>query len=447
MSPKRRMALDEIIMKFRKGRVSRRTFLERVLAVGLTSAAALTLLESCGESRSATYLVWQSEFDNSGVYQDLVKRFNSLQKDVHVVLQIGAPATDDLVTMERNMFLAKSVSVDIFSVDIIYVSEFASHGWLEPISEKQWPISERKKYLSQPIDACTFNKQLWAAPFRADVGLIYYRTDLVSQPPKTWEELTETAKSIINSQSNPSRINGYVWEGAQYEGLVCNFDEVLHGYGGSLFQRVDDPKEVTVNSPEAIQALETMVNWIYTSHISPEDTLTYTEEIARQAWEDGSAIFMRNWPYVYSATKQNPRLQSKFAIHPMLSGGNNTAGHSSIGGWNLAMNARIDSDRKAAAWQFIQYMLGLEAQRVAAIKASWTVTLQSIYKDTEVLKQVPLLNQLLPMLQTAVPRPITPKYMDISTAIRFRVRQALSRTLPPREALAALEIDLKKIVA
>ncbi|HYU75800.1 MAG TPA: extracellular solute-binding protein, partial [Ktedonobacteraceae bacterium] len=236
---------------------------------------------------------------------------------------------------------------------------------------------------------------------------------------------------------------GYVWQGAQYEGLVCNFDEVLHGYGGSLFSDPFHPTVVTVDSPQARQALTTMVNWI--NKISPDDTDTYTEEVTRNTWEKGEALFMRNWPYAYSHSQQTT-LAHKFGIHPMLSGGINTIGHSSLGGWQLAINAFIDPVKQDAAWEFIQYMLQPEAQKIGATVASWVMTLMSIYEDQEILSKFPFYKQLKPILQAAVPRPVTPNYTDMSTAIVFHVRQALARQASVSETLKALAAKLEQLI-
>jgi multiple sugar transport system substrate-binding protein len=369
-----------------------------------------------------------------------VNTFNERnQGRIHVTLQLGPDGTNDLITIERNMLKARSAAVDIFSVDIIYVAEFAHQHWLQPISESRWPQQERAKYWQSPLQACTFGGQLWAVPLRSDVGLIYYRTDFISTPPTTWEELTSLALAI-RAQKNHHPQYGYVWQGAQYEGLVCNFDEVLHGYGGSLFLEPLNPTVVTADSPEARQALTTMVNWIGT--ISPPDTDTYTEEVTRTTWSSGDALFMRNWPYAY--TDQPPALAHKFDVHPMLSGGNNHMGHSSLGGWQLAINAFIDPHKQDAAWEFIQYMLQPEAQKIGALTASWAMTLQSIYENQEVLSKVPLYKKLKLILQTAVPRPVTPNYADISTAIVLHVRQALARKVSVPEAVKALASKLKQ---
>ena len=440
-----RLAFDELIIKLRSGRVTRRTFLERAWAVGLSSTSALSLLESCGNSHSDTtiHLLWQSEYDPSNAYPQLVEGFNERNRGrIHVSLQLGPNGTNDLVRIERNILKAHSAAVDIFSVDIVYMAEFARQRWLQPISESRWPQRERAKYLELPLQACTFDGQLWAVPFKSDVGLIYYRTDFISTPPTTWEELTSMARAVLE-QKNHHPQYGYAWQGAQYEGLVCNFDEVLHGYGGSLFLDPLHPTVVTVDSSEAEQALATMVNWKGT--ISPRNTDAYTEVVTQALWESGKALFMRNWPYAYST--QSQALDHHFAIHSLLPGGNNHTGHSSLGGWQLAINAFIDPAKQDAAWEFIQYMLQPEAQKIGATMGSWAMTLQSIYEDQEVLSKVPFYEQLKPILQAAVPRPVAPNYIDISTAILFHVRQALAGLMSVPEAIEGLASRLKQLTS
>src|SRR6266849_10938596 len=79
MVPEQREALDEIIVKIRVGRMTRRTFLERAVAIGLSSSVAGSLLEACGGtsnttggSGQTTNIVWQSENDTSPTYPALV---------------------------------------------------------------------------------------------------------------------------------------------------------------------------------------------------------------------------------------------------------------------------------------------------------------------------------------------------------------------------------------
>src|SRR5581483_11108709 len=151
-----RTEMDEIIRKMRSGRISRRSFLERAGAIGLASGAAMSLLEACGGSGSSgggggstANLVWLSEQDPTGTYAGLVTEFNQTvgkQKGIHVTSQQVA-STDDLLARYTNMLRARSASADVMSIDIVFPAQFAASQWTVPITETQWPTSERAKYL------------------------------------------------------------------------------------------------------------------------------------------------------------------------------------------------------------------------------------------------------------------------------------------------------------
>src|SRR2546421_1382375 len=444
MVPEQREALDEIVVKIRSGRITRRTFLERAIALGLTSSVAGSLLEACGGGSSGgssgpTDIVWQTENDNSGTYPALVDAYNKSNKDnVHVTWHNGPSGTGDILTIYDNTLRARSGSIDVMSIDVVYPAEFASQGWTVPL-DSRWPASDRANYLPGPIKSCTYNGQVVAAPLRTDLGVLYYRTDIISTAPNTWNDLVSMAKS------NASKTKyGYVWQGSQYEGLVCDFSEVLQGYGGTVLDP-NDSKKVTVNSPEGVQGLTEMVSWVGT--ISPTSITTYTEEPARQAFQNGDAIFMRNWPYAYSLGNDasKSKVAGKFDIHSMPYGGSSTVGHSCVGGWNMAINAF--SKNPDASWSFIKYMLGPAAQKQLAIKGSFTPALKSVYDDADVKAKQPLFTKLAPILQNALPRPVSAVYPDLSNIIQTHVHQALTKAATPTAALTALQTQLQALVS
>ena len=118
MVPEQREALDEIIVKIRSGRITRRTFLERAIALGLTSSVAGSLLEACGGggggSSGPTSIVWQTENDTSGTYPALVDTYNKTNKDnVHVIWHNGPSSTDTMLTIYDNTLRARSASFDV----------------------------------------------------------------------------------------------------------------------------------------------------------------------------------------------------------------------------------------------------------------------------------------------------------------------------------------------
>ncbi|HET8851878.1 MAG TPA: ABC transporter substrate-binding protein [Ktedonobacteraceae bacterium] len=437
--------IDEIITKIRAGRMTRRTFLERAVAVGLSSTAAVSLLEACGGTSSSTGGQGQTanvnyiEKDTNGVYAGLVSTFNAQNNGVHVTYNSNAPNdTGQLLTILTTALRARSGSIDVFPMDIIWPAEFGANGWTVPLDDK-WPASDRANYLPGPLQGCTYNGKLWAAPYRTDAGLIYYRKDIISTPPNTWADLTSMAKAAAPSKAK----FGYVWQGAQYEGLVCDFVEVLYGYGGNVLDPTN-PKSVIVNSPEGMQALTLMASWVGT--ISPAAVTTYKEEDARSAWQDGDAAFMRNWPYAYVLGNDptTSKIAGKFDVHPMLYGGSNTVGHSNIGGWQYGINAF--SKNPDASWKFVQHMLSPASQKTIALQLSLFATLKSIYTDPDVLAKIPFFGKMQPVFQTALPRPVSPFYPDISDAIQLRVHNALTKQASPSAALSQLASDLQAIV-
>lgn len=443
MGPEQREDLDEIVVKMRAGRMTRRTFLQRAAAIGLSSAAAVSLLEACGGGGGGgpATISWESEHDSANVYGPMVDEFNKSNKDNITVNFVNGPNdTGQLRTKFTTMLRGRSGDIDIMSMDIIWPAEFAANGWTVPL-DKYWPASERANYLAGPVKGCTFNGQVWAAPLRTDTGLIYYRSDIIPTAPNTWDDLTSMAN---DAQTGGKTKYGYVWQGAQYEGLVCDFVEVVYGYGGNVLDP-NDPTKVTINSPEAVQALTKMVDWV--GKISPSAVTNYKEEDARSTWQNGDSAFMRNWPYAIALGNDpsTSRVAAKFHFHPMLYGGSNTIGHSNVGGWQLGINAF--SKNPDAAWKFISYMLQPAQQKRLAIVASLNATLKSIYDDPDVLAKQPDFAMFKSIFDTALPRPVSPKYPDITLAIQQRVHDALLGKTTPAAALSALASDLQGLVS
>ena len=383
-------------------------------------------------------IVWQSEDGGSAdVYGALVNHYNKTNRDgVYVTLRNGPGSTDKLLSIYENT-LSRS-DIDVMSIDVIWPALFASKGWTVTLNDK-WPANERASYLPGPIQSCTYNDKIVAAPLRTDLGLIFYRTDIIKTPPDTWNGLVNLVRGIASTARY-----GYVWQGVQNEGLMCDFIEVLHGYGGRVLAP-NDPKKVVINSPAAVQALTEIVSWVGT--ISPSSVVEFDEIACVNAFGEGDAIFMRNWPFAY-ALENDPtssKIAGKFDIHGMLSGFRQTTGHSCIGGWNLAINAV--SKHVDASWKFIQYMLGPYAQKQMAIQASFTPALQSVYYDPEVQQKEPLFTKLFPILQTALPRPVSPMYPQLSKMIQSHVHQALLKLVSPQAALNALQSDLQALIS
>ena len=84
------------------------------------------------------------------------------------------------------------------------------------------------------IEPATQDGRLWALPWFMNVGLLYYRKDLLAKyglaPPETYDELARQVRLIQAGERDP-RLDGYLWQGKQYEGGMVNVLEALWANG------------------------------------------------------------------------------------------------------------------------------------------------------------------------------------------------------------------------
>jgi len=230
---------------------------------------------------------------------------------------------------------------------VIWAPEFAAAGWILDLDRFRPRIDD---FFPATLTANRWNGALFALPWFVDVGMLYWRTDVMARAPTDLVELRQLAARGTREHAIPF---GFVWQGARYEGLVTVFLELLGAFGGTI---LDDHGRVVVDSDRAVDALTWMRDSIDVDRIVPASALTWQEEQVRLAFQNGQAVFMRNWPYAH-ALLQDPsqsRVAGRFGIAPMpaTSGGSPTA---ALGGSVLAINANSgDSD---AAYQLIEYLL------------------------------------------------------------------------------------------
>ncbi|MBA3405172.1 MAG: ABC transporter substrate-binding protein [Gemmatimonadaceae bacterium] len=365
-----------------------------------------------------------------------IDRFNGLHPDIHVELQ----RTPDDATQRHQLYVqwlnARVGNPDILMLDAIWTPEFAAAGWILPL-RRFGPVSS--DFFPATIAANTWDGELYALPWFADVGLLYRRTDIVPTEPQSLDELSAVAAAAIAREGGPRY--GIVWQGARYEGLVTTFMEYLGAFGGRI---LDDGMQVVIDRPEAVRALTFMRNQLYVSRIAPLDVLTWHEEEARFAFQNGNAVFMRNWPYAFEQLSDTAesRVAGRYAVSPMpgAQGGRSTA---TLGGAQLAINRYSESP--AAAYRLIAYLTAPEQMIERAQAVGQYPTRPALYDDTRLaaVRGIPL-QQARRAIENATPRPVTPIYSEMSEILQIELHRALVRQAEPQ---AALDAAAKRIEA
>jgi multiple sugar transport system substrate-binding protein len=326
---------------------------------------------------------------------------------------------------------------DVLVVDVVWVPEFARAGWIADISDAFPPERLREEFLPGPVEAVVVGGRTYAVPWYVDVGVLYYRTDLVPRAPTTYAELRQFAKDAM---AKDPLLQGYVWQGRQYEGLNCNAFEAIWGHGGRV---MDAQGRLELDTEPAREGLA-YLRGLIASGISPPGVTSAGEEEARRVFQSGRAVFMRNWPYAWEeAQKPDSPIRGKVGITslPTLTG---EKGQGTLGGWQLAVNANVTEARKQAAKRFIAHLTSPEANVRMAMNYGRNPPRPSVYQDPRLVQRVPFIANLLSMVEHAKPRPVTPYYNLLADVLQSEFSAAIAGIRSPEESLkrAQRQVDI-----
>jgi multiple sugar transport system substrate-binding protein len=378
-----------------------------------------------------------------------VPRFEAAHPGIQVVLQDTPDASDQRHQLYVQWLNAGAGDPDILQLDVIWTAEFAAAGWIHSLDRLDPNVRAHvKDFFPSTLAANEWTvagqAELFALPWFVDVGMLYYRRDLVPTPPATFDELTRAAENA-RSAAVPY---GLLWQGSRYEGLVCVFLEYLGGHGGRI---MDEEGRIVVDAAPAVQALGAMRDALYASKIVPQDTLTWKEEQTRFRFQNGEAVFLRNWPYAY-ALMQDPsqsRVAGKFgvALMPRTATGKHTA---ALGGSQLAINRNSEHPREALALlRFLteESQMRERAQLLGQFppSAALYATLYQGLNPEEQATRIPA-GQIRAIIEQATPRPITPVYPELSEILQIALHEALTGQKEPAAALKDAAEEMRRVL-
>ena len=378
--------------------------------------------------------------DTSGFTAKLIEAFNAQSTSGKVTFhELSAKADEQRQQMIQNTQI-KNPAMSVVSMDVVWSAEFAAKGYVEALPED----TSTEGMLKPPVAAATYFGKLYGLPTSTDGGLLYYRKDLLEkydlQPPTSFDEMKAACDKIWAGEGK-GKLGCYAGQFNKYEGLVVNFAEAVNGAGGVI---VGDDGKPNVATPEATKGLQTLVDWFKDGYI-PKGAITWTEEEGRQAFQKGTLIFHRNWPYVYALaakTDGSSRIVGKYDVAPLP--GITGPGVSSLGGANLGI--ATNAENKGTAADFLKFMSSPEAQEANTLATSNAPTLSSLYTDPDITEKYPFYPVLLKSIETAKPRPKAVEYGDVTRAIQDAAYSALQGQAAPDAALQQLQTKLQTLI-
>ncbi len=374
------------------------------------------------------------------LFRLLLDRFEREHPGTRVIDEILPASTDEQHQFYVINLEGGSADFDVLSMDVIWVPEFARAGWLRDLS-RLLPEERRGDFFPGPVDAVIHEGKAYAVPWYIDAGLLYYRADLLRKhgfpPPVTWPELVNTVRSITAREKG---VYGFIWQGKQYEGLVCNTLEYFLGNGGEVIR---DGRSV-INSRSNEEALQFMADLIRRYGVTPPLVTTAIEEQTRHVFGGGRALFMRNWPYAWNIfQREGSPVRGKVGVS-MLPSFTGRARASTLGGWQLGVSRYARNPR--AAEKLVAFLTSPPAQKAMALTVGYKPSLKSLYADRDLVREQPFIAGLYHVFMNARPRPVTPYYMMITQVMQPEFSAALSGVRTPREALDSAHRQIEHIL-
>ncbi|MEO3788604.1 ABC transporter substrate-binding protein [Nonomuraea sp. B10E15] len=392
---------------------------------GSTTPASAPDAQENGGRGPITFLGGKFEAES---VQKIVDAWNAAHPDEKATVVLLPESADEQRRKLIQSAQTKSDTGDVILIDAVWTSEFAANRWVDELK------LDTTGLLPTTIETGKYRDKLYAMPLFTGTGLLYYRTDLVKEPPKTWDEMKKICADVLPGQKGMSC---YAGQFDKYEGLTVNFAEAVASAGGRLLDASGKPQ---VTSEAAKQAARFLADG-FDSGMIPKEAITYKEEEGRVAFQEGKLLFYRNWAYGYEAAQKtdgSSEVVDKFDVAPIP--GLTGPGAGTLGGNNLAVSAF--SKHKQSARDFVAFMTSAAQIKAFARTSSMPVARTAIYEDPELVKKYPYLPALKEGILAAVPRPAAVKYGDVTAAVQESAYAIVTGAKPVDQALTELQSAL-----
>ena len=271
-----------------------------------------------------------------------------------------------------------SPAFDVMMLDVIWVPEFARAGWLLDLTPSVTP-DERDAHFPSAVAPAMQGGRVWALPWNMNVGLLYYRADLLAKyglrPPETWDELVAQVRRIRAGERDP-RLDGYLWQGKQYEGGMVNVLEALWANGARL---LGDGGPVFPEPERAREALA-FLRGLIERGVSPAWVTAADEELTRRPSATAARSSCATGPTRSTSSSCRTRpCAGKVGVAPLPRLRHGPVGAGSTGGSHLAVSARTRHRDLAVA--LARFLTGEGAQRAMTEGAALWPSRPALYRD------------------------------------------------------------------
>jgi multiple sugar transport system substrate-binding protein len=362
--------------------------------------------------------------------QRAIREFEKANPNIKVSIDVLSPNSTTYLQQLQQRFIAGSSSPDVLESDVTYPAKFAQAGWIRSLNSFN---PDTSKFFPTELAAGQYEGSTYAIPWFDNPEGLFYRTDLIPNPPKTPEEVVSDAKAAM--AKDPALKEGLAFEGHKYEGAVTAFMTVDAPFGGKL-------TATEVDSAGNVAALNWLREAIYTNKIAPQAVTGWEEGQVQEEFTSGHTAFAINYPFVAAVAEETAgpaKGHVGYIPFPAKAGGKPGA---ALGGEMLAINAK--SAHSAAAYKLIEFLTS-PAVQIARAKATGdppslpSAYTQGLYQKAPYFKEVKVLNGY------AQPRPVSPKYLQISEYLQDAFSSVFANSTSASSAMSSAAAQIKAL--
>jgi multiple sugar transport system substrate-binding protein len=329
-----------------------------IALTALRSAVPAAAQEPSGE---ISFGFWGDPAEASA-YEAVVTAFEEQNPGVDVQIEYVPNASDFYTRLATGY--AAGLAPDVFLINYRRYGQFAARDALVPLG----PLLETSEtlraedYYPQPLEAFQFNGELMCLPQNLSSLVVYYNRDLfdaagVPYPEEgwTWDEFLSAAKALTQDLDGDGLTDQH---GLGVENSLIRFTPFIWQAGGELVDDTDRPTRLTIDTPEAREAIQFFIDLSLVHKVVPTEAevLAVSDE---DRFVNGTTAMLLQSRRVVPTLRQIESFTWDVAPLPQ---------HEEAAGILHAdaycMSATTQN--QDVAWRFIEFANGPEGQQLAA---------------------------------------------------------------------------------
>ncbi len=235
--------------------------------------------------------IWESDGPEKLFVEEMAKAY--MDANPHVTITVEPVGHTD-AAQRLQLDGPAGVGADVFAAPHDKLGEMLVSGI---IFENANAAEIKGSMVEAAINATSSEGKLYGYPTAIETYALFYNKALVPNPPKTWDEVKEFAKTF-NKPAEGKYALVYDVDDAYYSYMF------LSGYGADLFgPNGTDKAQHMVNSPEAIKSLDYFQK--YRKECLDIDAADFTYDFVVAGFQNGNFAMVVQGPWAINGFREN----------------------------------------------------------------------------------------------------------------------------------------------